>query len=302
MYLCYLDESGTPEGGNTSHYILAGVSIPIEKWKGCDEKIENIKKRYDLSGEEIHVAWLLRSYREQNIIADFDKLNFVQRRQQVASFRTNELLLLQRARNPSFYRQTKKNYRLTEKYVHLTRIQRQKLVYEIASEVSSWGFVRLFAECIDKVYFAAQRQTGTIEAQTLEQIVSRFEHYLDVTNRGVEHKRCGLLIHDNNDTVAKKHTLLMKKFHKDGTLWTKIKWIIETPLFVNSELTSMVQISDLCSYALRRYLENNENDLFDLIFKRADRKGDIASPIVVGVRHFTKMDCTCKICNAHKHP
>jgi hypothetical protein len=302
MYLCYLDESGTPETGNTSHYILAGVSIPIENWKGCDEKIERIKARYDLTGEEIHVAWLLRSYREQNIIANFDKLSFIQRRQQVASFRTNELLRLQRAHNPNFYRQIKKNYRLTEKYIHLTRIQRQKLLYEIASEVSNWGFVRLFAECIDKVHFASQRQTGTIEAQAFEQIVSRFEHYMEVTNHGVAHKRCGMLIHDNNDTVAKKHTLLMKKFHKDGTLWTKIKWIIETPLFVNSELTAMVQISDLCSYALRRYLENREDDLFDLIFKRADRKGDILSPIVVGVRHFTRMDCTCKICNAHKHP
>jgi len=300
MYLCYLDESGTPEIGNTSHYILAGVSIPIEHWKDCDDRIEKIKERYELAGEEIHVAWMLRSYREQNIIANFDKLSFIQRRQQVASFRTNDLLRLQRSHNLKLYRQIKKNYRLTEKYIHLTRTQRQKVLYEIASEVSKWGFVRLFAECIDKVHFAAQHQASTIEAQAFEQIVSRFEHYMETTNHGVTHKRCGILIHDNNETVAKKHTLLMKKFHKDGTPWTKLKWIIETPLFVDSELTSMVQISDLCSYALRRYLENKEDGLFNLIFKRADRKGDITSPIVVGVRHFSTVACTCIICNAHK--
>jgi hypothetical protein len=33
MYLCYIDESGTPESsGNTSHFVLAGISIPIWHW------------------------------------------------------------------------------------------------------------------------------------------------------------------------------------------------------------------------------------------------------------------------------
>lgn len=106
----------------------------------------------------------------------------------------------------------------------------------------------------------------------------------------------GLLIHDNNETVAKRHTELMKKFHQAGTLWTGVKSIVETPLFVDSQLTSMVQIADLCAYALRRYLENNEDEIFSLVFQRADRKDGIA----VGVRHFTSPSCLCKICGAHR--
>jgi hypothetical protein len=106
----------------------------------------------------------------------------------------------------------------------------------------------------------------------------------------------GLLIHDNNKTVAHRHTELMKRFHSSGTLWTQVKYIIETPLFVDSQLTSMVQIADLCSYALRRYLENNEEELFDLVFKRADRKDGVT----VGVRHFSEKSCACKICEAHR--
>ena len=300
MYLCYLDESGTPEIGNTSHYVLVAISIPVENWKTGDEKIEKIKVKYHLSGEEIHVAWLLRVYLEQSKIADFEKLSYAQRREQIAAYRIGELLRLQREKKPDLYRQTKKNFRLTEKYVHLSLKERQKLIYEIALEVSSWGFVRLFAECVDKTFFNPTRAPKPIDEQSFEQVVSRFEHYLQITNKGVTHERRGLLIHDHNQTVAKRHTLLMKKFHKDGTLWTGIKHIIETPLFVNSELTSMVQIADLCAYALRRYLENKENQLFDLVFKRADRKGDPASPVVVGVRHFTKPSCTCKICAAHR--
>ena len=58
----------------------------------------------------------------------------------------------------------------------------------------------------------------------------------------------------------------------------------------------MVQIADVCAYALRRYLENGDEKLFDLIFQRADRKDDV----VVGIRHFTKPHCPCKICIAHR--
>jgi hypothetical protein len=36
MYLCYIDESGTPQiPGNTSHFILAGLAIPIGFGKGA---------------------------------------------------------------------------------------------------------------------------------------------------------------------------------------------------------------------------------------------------------------------------
>ena len=87
----------------------------------------------------------------------------------------------------------------------------------------------------------------------------------------------------------------MKHFHSQGTLWTQISNIIETPLFVDSELTGMVQIADLCAYALRRYLENDEKTLFRQIFRVADRKGKVA----VGVRHFAKQPCPCMICAAH---
>lgn len=107
-----------------------------------------------------------------------------------------------------------------------------------------------------------------------------------------------ILIHDNNPTVAKRHTQLMKGFHQRGTFWTYINNIIETPLFVDSALTSMIQMADICGYAIRRFLENNESELFDEIFKRADRRGQI----VVGVRHFSNPGCSCKICIAHRAP
>lgn len=301
MYFCYLDESGTPDiPGNTSHYVLSGVSIPAENWKYCDKDIENIKNKYELGDEEIHVAWLLRSYPEQNKITNFSSLTYLQRKSQVNSFRNAELLRLQRINKPKQYSQTKKNYKKTEKYIHLTQIERREFIFEVAKKISSWKYARLFAECVDKVHFDPNRSLSTIDEQSFEQVVSRFEQYLQFVTQSDKGKVFGLLVHDNNETVAKKHTILMKKFHKQGTLWTNLKLIIETPFFVNSELTGMIQIADLCSYALRRYLENGESELFDLIFQRAARKSDNYSSLIVGVRHFTKMSCNCKICSSHR--
>ena len=130
----------------------------------------------------------------------------------------------------------------------------------------------------------------------MEQVVSRFESFPKSMCIGSGSQCYGLLIHDSNETFAKKHTNLMMEFHKSGTLWTEINQIIETPLFVDSRLTSMIQIADVCSYALRRYAEKDEIELFDLVFKRADRKYQAT----VGVRHFAAKSCECKICKAHR--
>lgn len=296
MYLCYVDESGVPAiPGNTTHYILAGLAIPVDRWRDCDQALAAIKQKYGLVDAEVHVAWLLRAYREQDEVAGFAKLDWDARRAAVRSHRAAAIHSLLRAGNP-LHRQVKKNYEKTLAYTHLTRSERTALVSELANCVAGWGFARLFAECIDKVHFAGRTQQKTPDEQAFEQIVSRFEQYLQNMGKGTE-PRYGLLIHDNNETVARRHTALMKSFHSQGTLWTGIRSLIETPLFVDSQLTGMIQVADLCGYALRRYLENGETALFEQVFKRADRIGET----VVGVRHFTKLTCTCQICTAHRH-
>jgi hypothetical protein len=312
MHLCYLDESGTPDiGGNTSHYVLAGLAIPIWHWKDCERELGKIRKKYGLdSDEEIHTAWMLRVYLEQTKIPNFESLSSAERRIKADAYRQAEILRIQRLPTAKEQlKQTKKTYRLTNPYIHLTLSQRKAFLIEIARCVSQWGFARLYAECIDKIAYPAlnnkrqPHEQRTIDEQALEQVVSRFENHLRIIS-AKGNQAHALLIHDNNETVCRKHTALMKKFHAKGTLWTNMQHIVETPLFVNSELTSMVQIVDLCAYALRRYLENKEDELFDLIYVRADRKDNWAKTAhkVVGVRHYSSMACKCKICVSRKFP
>jgi Protein of unknown function (DUF3800) len=294
VYFCYIDESGTPEvPGNTSHYVLAGLSIPISYWKLCEKGISSIKQKYDLQDSEVHTGWIVRKYLEQNNITGFEGINYAQRRYEVQKLRKAELLKLQKSPNKSHYKQTRKNYRQTEAYIHLTYNERIAFIRELADLVGKWSFARLFAECINKIHFDPIRAKHSVDEQALEQLVSRFEQYMKIVSKSTKNSQLfGTLVHDNNETVSKKHTALMKKFHSYGTLWTSIEHIIETPFFVNSELTSLVQIADLCCYSLRRYFENNETDLLNRIQSRFDRKNSK----IVGVRHFTDISCKCMFC------
>ncbi len=299
MHICYVDESGTPDiPGNTSHFVLAAISIPIWRWRDADHEIATIMRRYGLEEKELHTAWILRKYLEQSRIQDFEGLSWPARRAAVERERNTHLLALQKPGRSKSYQQQKKTYAHTRAYIHLTFTERVGLVRDVADCVAGWGYARLFAECIDKLHFDETRAGCTIDEQAFEQVVSRFEQFLVNTEETDSQKNFGLLVHDNNQTVARKHTQLMRGFHRKGTLWTKVKRLIETPLFVDSSLTGMVQVADLCSYALRRYLENSETDLFGRLFVRADR----ARGTVVGVRHYTTMVCSCDICRAHRRP
>jgi hypothetical protein len=131
MYLCYIDESGVAQiPGNTSHFILAGLSIPIWFWKRCDQDIYFIKRKYELDKAELHVAWMMRRYPEQESITGFNLLDYAQRRSRVNSLRTAKLLHLQARGYSKAYQNTKKFYQKTADYIHLSYISKGLTVFE----------------------------------------------------------------------------------------------------------------------------------------------------------------------------
>lgn len=294
MYLCYIDESGTSDlPGTSSHFVLAGFSIPIAQWKNCDRDISLALSKYGLETSELHTAWLARKYLEQSKIPDFEQMDWASRRSAVERYRISEIFRIRKLSDPKPLRQAKKNYSRTTSYIHLTHDERVAALNDVADVISKWGNARLFAECIDKTHHDPMIARRSVGEQAFEQVVSRFQRYLN--NMSSNAMAYGLLIHDNNESVSKKHTEMMRQFHQGGTLWMSIDNLIETPLFVDSSLTRMVQIADLCAYALRRYAENGEADLFRKIFARADRSGTKT----VGVRHYAGRSCTCEICASH---
>jgi Protein of unknown function (DUF3800) len=175
LYLCYIDESGTPDvPGNTSHFVLAGVTLPVWHWKDADREVSQIMARHGVPGQELHTAWLLRPYVEQELIPAFENMTFAARRSAVERERNAQLLKLQRRKGShAAFRQARKNYQKSAAYIHLTRTQRLHLAEDIADAVGNWGFARLFAECIGKLHHDPVRHTRSIEEQALEQVISR---------------------------------------------------------------------------------------------------------------------------------
>ena len=299
MRFCYLDESGTPDFSDPgSHFIFLGLSIPGETWKTKDQQVTVVKRRYGLEYGEVHAGWLARRYPEQGKIPNFDALPIAERRRQVQAARDAHLIAKAATKGPGAVQGDRKNFTKTAAYIHLTLDERRQLLRDLADLIASWDDCRLFAECIDKRTFGGRAPRVPPVEEAFEQVITRFHRYLET----LPFRDYGLLLQDQNETVMRRLTELMRHFHERGTRWTnQIPLIVETPLFVDSKLTGMVQMADVCAYATRRFCEFGGGELFERILGRFHRSGNR----LVGIRHYTNRDepfgrrCVCAICTAH---
>ena len=46
----------------------------MDRWKEAENDITKIKRKYKLDNTEVHTAWLLRKYKAQEKIPNFEKL------------------------------------------------------------------------------------------------------------------------------------------------------------------------------------------------------------------------------------
>lgn len=289
MHILYMDESGTAElEAEPKHFVLLGLAIRGDFWKTQDALVESIKRRFDLHGQEIHTAWMARRYVEQERIAGFQSLDRKSRREAAEREIARRAGVLGVRGN----QKKAKSYRVESKkikpYLHLTREERRSCLLELAQAIGAWGTARIFSEAILKPSFSSSHRTPY--EQAFEQVLSRFQAFLARVDD------IGIVVHDQNSTVAPRLMRLTRKFHQTGTLFREISNIVETPLFVDSELTSMIQMADLAAYSLRRFLENDENELWRALRPRVDQ----VNGVHVGVRHYTgKQGCNCQICIDH---
>jgi len=221
------------------------------------------KKYYNLQDVEIHTAWMLRKYIEQGITPDFKMMNYEERIKFVESERKKRLLYISATNTSNKLKSIKKEYRKTKKYIHLTIEERNEFISEIARAISNWYDSFTFAYCIDKSAFGMEPPKYPPYEEAFMMITTSFQRFLEEKNEQ------GLIIQDNNENMKRRLHSLSKFFHKKGTLFTKLNNIVETPLFVDSEITTMIQIADIVSYGIRRYLDNNENNIFSYIYRRA---------------------------------
>jgi len=300
VYLCYVNESGSSKSNNTSHFVLAGIAIPAVQWKPLDGKISRIKRRFGMDETAIDPAWMMRRYAEQESVPGFSGMDYPSRRFEVRRIRDRLLRDPVAARTQTSLHEMKKAYKKTDRYMHLTREERIDFLKKICEEINTWTDARLFAEACDKnALTACPENPFRLYEDAFAQVISRFQAFL--ANRGnyLGTPLYGLIVKGNRGAVAAKITNGLRDYHGKGTFWTKYDKIVETPLFVDIRSTSMVQLADVCTYAVLRFFEHGESDLFDRIYSKFDRAKDT----VVGIRHYTaQQHCDCRVCVDHHIP
>jgi len=292
MHIAYLDESGDVQDPATTHYVLVAIAIPAATWKPKDERLQKIKNKHRLGDAEIHTAWMVRSFPEQDRIVGFDAMTDMQRRVRVKAERKADLAKAA-LRGDKAVKLLARNYAKTEAYLHLTRAERIAVLRAVADEVGSWSDCRLFGDAQQKAAHIGDPER--MRDFAFEQVVTRFQIFL---GKAGGPDPLGLLVHDQNETASLRLTKRMRSFHRTGTSFAKIPNIIETPLFVDSKLTSIIQVADLVGFALRKFIETKEKeaDLFDRVYNVFDRQ----SGVLVGLRHYTgTAPCACRICVDH---
>jgi hypothetical protein len=125
-----------------------------------------------------------------------------------------------------------------------------------------------------------------------EDLCSRFDMYLDRLKAAGDRQR-GILILDESthETTLQK---MAREFRTLGTRWGVVRNLAETPLFVDSQASRLVQLADNVAYAVFRRYNSQDAQYFDII----SSKFDSVEGVIHGLSHKQTADpmCMCVAC------
>ena len=125
-----------------------------------------------------------------------------------------------------------------------------------------------------------------------EDISQRYDMYLSKLNFDGDRQK-GLMILDESSYETALQDLA-KNFRKIGTQWGKIKHIADTPFFVNSRASRIIQLADHIAYAVFRKYNASDHQYFDIIASKFYQSENV----IHGLAHKQKVNysCMCVAC------
>ncbi len=129
--------------------------------------------------------------------------------------------------------------------------------------------LRIFAAVIDKRLAAGTDILGG----AFEQISSRFDMFLSRCHRKGDSQR-GIMVLDKSSTEIQIQTLA-RTFKHNGHSWGRLKNFAEVPLFIDSKASKLMQLADLVAFALKRYFNDGDDCLYDVIKECFDTEGGV---------------------------
>jgi Protein of unknown function (DUF3800) len=161
-----------------------------------------------------------------------------------------------------------------------------KSVLHVAA--SSCETTRLFACAIHKKSFPA---ADPVEL-AFEDLCQRFDYFLSRRRQQGDQQR-GMIILDKT-TRETSLQRLSGEFRKIGTRWGSLKNIADTPFFVDSRASRLVQLADHVAYSFFRRYNSGYAQYMDIIASRFDESDGIYHGL--SHKHADRLSCTCHGC------
>lgn len=241
MHLLYSDESGDdglPENltvpwKNSDFFIRTGIALHDKKWRAIDGKIRNFKGQRGIPFNiELHAVEVTSGYTQKSVKKNGKqiKTNYVN------WFGTN-------LKTPA---------------------ARWSLLEQFLLDILSGGSISIFSVAIDKkkidLTLSKRNQNRQPKLKSLELLSERFTQHI----RRQQDKN-GLLIMDSV-TLKDDQTLrdFQEALYKNST-FVRADNFVETVLFCPSNSTNLLQLADICCYAIWRRFTKSDNRLFNII-------------------------------------
>jgi hypothetical protein len=177
----------------------------------------------------------------------------------------------------------------------MTRQEAQGVIKAILNILkNSYDTAKAFACAIHKDSYKGR---DPVEL-AFEDLCSRFDMYLNRL-RGEGDRQRGILILDEtaHETALQR---MAREFRTLGTRWGVIRNLPETPMFVDSQASRLIQVADHVAYAVFRRYNACDTTYFDIIAS----KFHSSEGVVHGLSHKQTVDpaCRCIACLSRRRP
>lgn len=129
-------------------------------------------------------------------------------------------------------------------------------------------------------------------ALAFEDLCQRFDVFLARKRQSGDQQR-GMLVLDNttHETSLRE---LSREFRKTGTRWGSVRNIADTPFFVDSKASRLVQIADHVAYSVFRRYNAGDAQYMDIVAHRFHEVDGVIHGLCH--KHGERFACTCPAC------
>lgn len=171
----------------------------------------------------------------------------------------------------------------------LTRDEARGVLKQVLGAIArAYDSARIFACAVHKASFPTRDPMEL----AFEELCSRFDLYLRRLSAAGDRQK-GLLILDKSSYETSLQSLA-RSFRSQGARWGVIRNLADTPMFVDSAASPVVQAADHVAYAVFRRYEAQDTSYFDVIANKFDSEEGRLHGLVH--KQSIEPNCMCPAC------